>query len=176
MHFRCFICLWCLVSQVRGRRALFPCCREWASCGCMSFVWREGHEMVLNMGTPCNISTTALPALVHPPFPSTMPLPISACRIWLFIFKDFLGAHPAHPWCRVTAGQEAKRGFSVSLGWGAGAQGAGQGAAASAGEHPHPPRLVVNGAGWSEVQLPGFSLVFIFQAERKLVIPKPFCV
>lgn len=139
----------------------------------MSFVWREGREMVLNMGTPCNISTTALPP---PPFPATMPLPFSACRIWLFIFKDFLGAQPAHPWYRVTAGQEAKGGFSVSLGWGAGAQGAGQGAAPPDGEHPHPPHLVVNGAGWSEVQLPGFSLVFIFQAERKLVIPKPFCV
>lgn len=41
---------------------------------------------------------------------------------------------------------------------------------------PHPPRTVVDGPGCSELQLPGFSLVFIFQAERTLVIPKPFCV
>lgn len=38
------------------------------------------------------------------------------------------------------------------------------------------PRMAADGAGWSEVQLPSFRLVFIFQAERKLVIPKPFCV
>lgn len=33
--------------------------------------------------------------------------------------------------------------------------------------------MAVDGAGCSEVQLPGLRPVFIFQAERKLVIPKP---
>lgn len=35
------------------------------------------------------------------------------------------------------------------------------------------PSVAVDGAGCSEVQLPGLRSVFIFQAERKLVIPKP---
>lgn len=38
------------------------------------------------------------------------------------------------------------------------------------------PCRAADGAGWSEVQLPGFRLVFILQAERELVIPKPSCV
>lgn len=35
------------------------------------------------------------------------------------------------------------------------------------------PSLAEHGAGCSEVQLPGLNPVFIFQAERELVIPKP---
>lgn len=35
------------------------------------------------------------------------------------------------------------------------------------------PSVAADGAGCSEVQLPGLRSVFIFQAERKLVIPKP---
>lgn len=35
------------------------------------------------------------------------------------------------------------------------------------------PSMAGDGAGCSEVQLPGLGSVFIFQAERKLVIPKP---
>lgn len=35
------------------------------------------------------------------------------------------------------------------------------------------PSMAVDGAGCSEVQLPGLTSVFIFQAERKLVLPKP---
>lgn len=41
---------------------------------------------------------------------------------------------------------------------------------------PHPPHTVLDEPGCPELQLPGFSSVFIFQAERTLVIPKPFCV
>lgn len=36
--------------------------------------WREGCGLALNMGTPCSIFTAAWPALVHPSFPSTIPL------------------------------------------------------------------------------------------------------
>lgn len=35
------------------------------------------------------------------------------------------------------------------------------------------PSTAVDGAGCSEVQLPGLRSVFILQAERELVIPKP---
>lgn len=67
--------------------------------------------------------------------------------------------------------------------WAAALQGA-VGRDAGQGYHATPPVnslcpapcTAVDGAGWPEVQLPGFRLVFIFQAERELVMPKPFCV
>lgn len=187
--------------------------------------WREGCESVLNVGMPCNISTAALPAAAHPPFPSAIPLSF-LCLESLFLHTHGLCGSPPHSHSGLAPPPSQPGGFDVSLGWrfghgvaqatgspcppspkqgprgcrmrfgqrgrGPAGWGAGQGSCGSgcgtgvpghpSGEQPGacPAPCTVaddgDGAGRSEVQLPGFRLVFIFQAERKLVIPKPFCV
>lgn len=100
-HFKHFMSLWCLVSQVRGRWVLFPWHRG-RECCAEALGWREGCESVLNLGAPCNISKLALPAFIHPPFPPTTPLSPLCLRISLFILMAFAGAHlvltPSFPW------------------------------------------------------------------------------
>lgn len=70
-------------------------CQRGRECCAGALGWREGCESVLNMGALCNISTVALPAFIHPPFPSTIPLSFLCLRLYLFILMAFAGAHLA---------------------------------------------------------------------------------
>lgn len=78
--------------------------------------WREGCESVLNVGTPCNISTAALPAAAHPPFPSAIPLSF-LCLESLFLHTHGLCGSPPHSHSGLAPPPSQPGGFDVSLGW-----------------------------------------------------------
>lgn len=68
------------------------------------------------MGTPCNISTAALPAAAHPPFPSAIPLSF-LCLESLFLYTHGLCGSPPCSHLGLAPPPSQPGGFDMSLGW-----------------------------------------------------------